>query len=113
MPPELRHRKIPNGVHTGGSRDPVQQAKAIALLRKHLVDNVKTSALVYLDLLDLYHQAGNVQDYEDLRDDVNKVPVLGDLPALGNLFKTRSRVSNKSEMLIFITPRVLGRSAIN
>ncbi|OYY37393.1 MAG: hypothetical protein B7Y28_04940 [Polaromonas sp. 16-63-31] len=50
-----------------------QQAKAIALLRKHLVDNVKTSALVYLDLLDLYHQAGNVQDYEDLRDDVNKV----------------------------------------
>lgn len=50
-----------------------QQAKAIALLRKHLVDNVKTSALIYLDLLDLYHQAGNVQDYEDLRDDVNKV----------------------------------------
>lgn len=50
-----------------------QQAKAIALLRKHLVDNVKTSALVYLDLLDIYHQAGNVQDYEDLRDDVNKV----------------------------------------
>lgn len=50
-----------------------QQAKAIALLRKHLVDNLKTSALVYLDLLDLYHQAGNLQDYEDLRDDVNQV----------------------------------------
>jgi hypothetical protein len=50
-----------------------QQAKAIALLRKHLVDNVKTSALVYLDLLDLYHQTGNAEDYEDLRDDVNKV----------------------------------------
>ncbi|MDI1273899.1 hypothetical protein [Polaromonas sp.] len=50
-----------------------QQAKAIVLLRKHLVDNVKTSALVYLDLLDLYHQVGNRQDYEDLRDDVNKV----------------------------------------
>lgn len=50
-----------------------QQANAIALLRKHLVDNVKTSALVYLDLLDLYHQTGDVQNYEDLRDDVNKV----------------------------------------
>lgn len=50
-----------------------QQAKAIALLRKHLVSNLKTSALVYLDLLDLYHQAGNLQDYEDLRDDFNKV----------------------------------------
>lgn len=47
------------------------------------------------------------------RDDVNKVPVLGDLPALGNLFKTRSKVSNKSEMLIFITPRVLSSSVRN
>jgi hypothetical protein len=50
-----------------------QQAQAIGLLRKHLVDNVKTSALVYLDLLDLYHQAGKEQDYEDLRDDFNGV----------------------------------------
>lgn len=50
-----------------------QQTQAIALLRKHLVDNVKTSALVYLDLLDLYHQAGKEQDYEDLRDDFNRV----------------------------------------
>lgn len=50
-----------------------QQSEAIALLREHLVDNVKTSALVYLDLLDLYHQTGNAQDYEDLRDDFNRV----------------------------------------
>jgi len=50
-----------------------QQAEAIALLREHLVDNVKTSALVYLDLLDLYHQTGNEQDYEDMRDDFNRV----------------------------------------
>lgn len=50
-----------------------QQSEAIALLREHLVDNVKTSALVYLDLLDLYHQTGNEQDYEDLRDDFNRV----------------------------------------
>ena len=47
------------------------------------------------------------------RDQVNKVPLLGDLPAVGNLFKSRSRISNKNELLIFITPRVLGRSAIN
>lgn len=47
------------------------------------------------------------------RDDVNKVPVLGDLPGLGNLFKTRSKVSNKSEMLIFITPRVLSSAVRN
>lgn len=50
-----------------------QHAEAIALLREHLVDNVKTSALVYLDLLDLYYQTGNEQDYEDMRDDFNRV----------------------------------------
>ncbi|MBU7573032.1 MAG: type IV pilus secretin PilQ [Hydrogenophaga sp.] len=47
------------------------------------------------------------------RDEVNKVPLLGDLPAVGNLFKSRNRVANKSELLIFFTPRVLGRAAIN
>ena len=36
-----------------------------------------------------------------------KVPFLGDLPAVGNLFKSRARVSNKQEMLIFITPKVV------
>ena len=36
-----------------------------------------------------------------------KVPLLGDIPVLGNLFKTRSRISNKQEMLIFITPKVI------
>ena len=47
------------------------------------------------------------------RNEVDKVPLLGDLPGLGNLFKTRNRINDKSELLIFITPRVLGRTAIN
>jgi hypothetical protein len=50
-----------------------QQERAIALLRKHLVNNVKTSALVYLDLLDLYHQCDNEMEYEILRADFNRV----------------------------------------
>jgi type IV pilus assembly protein PilQ len=37
----------------------------------------------------------------------NKIPVLGDLPFVGYLFKQNLRVDNKSELLIFITPRVL------
>ncbi len=46
------------------------------------------------------------------RDDVTKVPFLGDVPYLGNLFKTRTKTSNKTELLIFITPKVIGdRSA--
>ena len=42
----------------------------------------------------------------------DKVPLLGDIPVVGNLFKTNSRVSNKQEMLVFITPKVISdRSA--
>jgi type IV pilus assembly protein PilQ len=36
-----------------------------------------------------------------------KVPFLGDLPGVGNLFKTRTRSMNKQEMLVFITPKVI------
>lgn len=41
------------------------------------------------------------------RDDVTKVPLLGDIPYVGNLFKNKSKTANKSELLIFITPRVI------
>jgi general secretion pathway protein D len=36
-----------------------------------------------------------------------KVPCLGDIPGLGWLFKTRSKGSEKSNLFIFITPRVI------
>ncbi|MFM2111658.1 MAG: hypothetical protein RLZZ271_318 [Pseudomonadota bacterium] len=46
-------------------------------------------------------------------DTVAKVPVVGDLPVVGNLFKNKSKVLNKSELLIFLTPRLIGeRSAL-
>ena len=41
-----------------------------------------------------------------------KVPFLGDLPGVGNLFKSRSRVANKQEMLVFITPKVVTDRAL-
>ena len=44
-------------------------------------------------------------------DNETKVPFLGDLPGVGNLFKTRGRVSNKQEMLVFITPKVVADRA--
>lgn len=40
-------------------------------------------------------------------DNETKVPFLGDLPYVGNLFKAKGRTSNKQEMLVFITPKVL------
>ena len=41
------------------------------------------------------------------RDSEDKVPVLGDIPGLGRLFKRNSSVSNKRELLIFVTPKIL------
>jgi type IV pilus assembly protein PilQ len=41
------------------------------------------------------------------RTDVTKVPLLGDIPLLGNLFKTTTKRDEKSELLIFITPRII------
>jgi type IV pilus assembly protein PilQ len=37
----------------------------------------------------------------------NKVPWLGDIPILGHLFKSTINIDNKSELLIFITPKIL------
>lgn len=38
---------------------------------------------------------------------VNKVPFLGDVPVVGNLFKNTTRVNDRSELIIFITPRIV------
>ena len=40
-------------------------------------------------------------------DTVDKVPLLGDIPIVGNLFKSTTKVSNRTELLIFITPRII------
>jgi general secretion pathway protein D len=37
----------------------------------------------------------------------NKVPILGDIPLLGQLFRTNSKISNKTELLVLLTPRIV------
>ena len=37
----------------------------------------------------------------------DKVPFLADIPVLGNLFKNSININNKTELLIFITPKIL------
>ena len=43
---------------------------------------------------------------------VTKVPFLGDIPYLGNLFKTTDKQSNKVELLIFLTPKVISEQKL-
>ena len=49
---------------------------------------------------------GGIFEQND-RDNETKVPFLGDLPGVGNLFKQRTRSATKSELLVFITPKML------
>jgi type IV pilus assembly protein PilQ len=59
-----------------------------------LVDNGQTVVL------------GGVYEFRN-RKDLTKVPLLGDIPAIGNLFKNTSTSVDKSELLIFVTPKIL------
>ena len=49
---------------------------------------------------------GGIFEQNDRTDEV-KVPFLGDVPYLGNLFKTKSRILDRTELLIFLTPKVV------
>lgn len=43
----------------------------------------------------------------------SRIPVLGEVPVVGNLFRRRERTNEKTEMLIFITPRMISdRTAV-
>ncbi len=65
-----------------------------------LVDNAQTVVI------------GGVYEFRSA-DDLRKVPFLGDVPVVGNLFKTKSKNTNKAELLIFVTPKVLAVSGKN
>jgi pilus assembly protein CpaC len=42
-----------------------------------------------------------------LTDIIDKIPLLGDIPILGKLFKSRSQTRNNSELLVMVTPRLV------
>ncbi len=44
---------------------------------------------------------------QDERNTTTKVPLFGDIPVLGNLFRNNSKTDNKTELLVFITPRIV------
>jgi type IV pilus assembly protein PilQ len=44
---------------------------------------------------------------QETSDGVNKVPMLGDLPIIGFLFRSTAKLQNKSELLVFISPKII------
>jgi len=49
---------------------------------------------------------GGVYEFSDTTE-LSKVPFLGDLPVIGNLFRNKSRSKSKAELLVFVTPKVM------
>lgn len=43
------------------------------------------------------------------RDDEVKIPLLGDIPLIGHLFRHKSKLADKTELLVFLTPTVLDK----
>jgi general secretion pathway protein D len=48
---------------------------------------------------------GIIRDTETKR--LNKVPILGDLPLIGSLFRSTDKTKNKTELMVFLTPRIV------
>jgi len=64
-----------------------------------LVDNGQTVVL------------GGVYEFQKSTD-ISKVPFLGDIPVLGALFRDKKNINNKAQLLIFVTPRILGQDTV-
>lgn len=73
-----------------------------------LVDTVNTKRIKTQTLLENGETVviGGIYSQEESQA-VSKVPFLGDLPVLGHLFKKRTSRNNRSELLIFLTPRII------
>ena len=82
--------KDSRGTPTGGN---------FAINTKHVKTNVQVENGGTVVLGGIF-----VQTQKEL---ITKVPFFGDLPLLGNLFRNVSSINDKTELLIFITPRVL------
>lgn len=90
---EVRKDKINERIVSGGAPSIDTQS----VKTKVLVANGETAVL------------GGIYELTE-RNDLTKVPFFGDLPIMGNLFKRTSKVSDKTELLVFITPKIMDDS---
>jgi type IV pilus assembly protein PilQ len=44
------------------------------------------------------------------REDIVQVPILGDIPLLGALFRHKAKIKDKTELLVFLTPTLIEQS---
>lgn len=49
----------------------------------------------------------------DVSDSVAKIPILGDIPLIGNLFRKKDKTMTETELVIFITPHLIGDKSLS
>src|SRR5210317_1708145 len=81
-------------ISTGGLGGTVPSIDTRAVETQVLVEDGQTVVL------------GGIYETER-RETISKVPFLGDIPAIGALFRSKQMQNDKSELLIFVTPRIL------
>jgi type IV pilus assembly protein PilQ len=69
------------------------------------IDTKKVSTQVLVDNGDTIVLGGIFE--QTTRTTVNKVPFLGDIPFLGTLFRNTAKTDDKTELLIFVTPKIV------
>jgi type IV pilus assembly protein PilQ len=69
------------------------------------VDTKKVNTQVLVDNGDTIVLGGIFE--QETRNTTTKVPFLGDLPFVGILFRKTERIENKTELLIFVTPKIV------
>ena len=94
MDPKVHKDNVGDIISTGGLGGTVPSIDTRSVETQVLVADGQTVVL------------GGIYETER-RETINKVPFLGDIVFVGNLFKSKSRIDNKAELLIFVTPRIL------
>ncbi len=89
-------------------KDTVGQTVVIAGSQYPAIDTKSVTTQIAVNNGDTAVIAGIYE--ETLNNDVTKIPFLGDLPWLGYLFKTTNKNVEKTELLIFLTPRIVKES---
>ncbi|OJY62995.1 MAG: type II secretion system protein GspD [Sphingobium sp. 66-54] len=74
-----------------------------------IINKRQFETTVLVDDGDILALGGLLDDNE--RRTIEKIPLLGDLPVLGNLFKSRSRARTKTNLMVFIRPTILTNKA--
>src|SRR5690349_11021515 len=73
------------------------------------IDTKKVNTQVLVDNGDTIVLGGIFE--QETRNTTTKVPFLGDLPFVGVLFRKTERIENKTELLIFVTPKIVDRKS--